>query len=101
MEYETLIAGMLLAKDMVVNELTTKKWLIVGYKSGDGRFPAKDPHLALYLAYEQSLVIGFKFFELIHVPREQNCQVELLSKLASLGNWGTIDRSYNKHSKQP
>jgi len=44
--------------------------------------------MASYLKYVMLLKETFPIFELVHVPREQNTQVDLLAKLASLGKGG-------------
>ena len=46
-------------------------------------FQARDPQLAKYLEVVQSVAKNFVLFEFVHVPREQNCRADLLSKLAS------------------
>ncbi|XP_068461542.1 uncharacterized protein [Phaseolus vulgaris] len=71
-EYETLIIGMLLAKEMGVSRLMVKSdlQLIVGQITGG--FQAKDPHLSLYLNYVKTLAESFSTFNLIHVPIDQN-----------------------------
>jgi len=43
---------------------------------------------ALYLRYVKILRSVFSAFDLVHVPREQNCRADLLSKLASSGKEG-------------
>ena len=44
--------------------------------------------MVAYLEYVQVLRETFEVFELVHVPREQNAQADLLAKLASLGKGG-------------
>ncbi|XP_068504039.1 uncharacterized protein [Phaseolus vulgaris] len=73
-EYEALITGILLAKEM-------------GAKV-TGEFQAKDPQMAAYLEYVQELRRSFILFEVVHVPREQNARADLLAKLASSGKGG-------------
>ncbi|XP_068503870.1 uncharacterized protein [Phaseolus vulgaris] len=87
-EYEALIAGMLLAKEMGVQTLLVKSdsQLITGQVSGE--FQAKDPQMAAYLRYVQLLKGAFSALKLIHVPREQNARADLLAKLASSGKGG-------------
>jgi len=82
-EYEAFAAGMLLAKEMGVAHLTTRSdsLLVTGQVNGD--FAARDPQLARYLEYIQTLSKTFLSFELIHVPCEENNRADLLSKLAS------------------
>jgi len=53
-----------------------------------GGFRAKDPHLSLYLKYVKTLAENFSLFDLIHVPRDQNYKVDLLSKLETSGRGG-------------
>jgi len=87
-EYEALIAGMLLAKEMGTQNLLLKSdsQLITGQVSGE--FQTKDPQMAAYLKYVQLLKGAFSALELIHVPREQNASADLLAKLASSGKGG-------------
>ncbi|KAK2368151.1 hypothetical protein QL285_081376 [Trifolium repens] len=78
-EYEALIAGMKLAREMEVTDLRAKSdsQLVINQVSGDY------PQLIKYLEKVQSLASQFKRFELIYVLREQNARADLLSKLAS------------------
>ncbi|XP_068502648.1 uncharacterized protein [Phaseolus vulgaris] len=71
-EYEALIAGMLLAKEMSAQNLLVKSdsQLITGQVSGE--FQAKDPQMAAYLQYVQLLRGAFNALELVHVPREHD-----------------------------
>jgi ribonuclease HI len=82
-EYEALIAGIKLAREMEVTDLRAKSdsQLVTNQVSGD--YQTKDPQLIKYLEKVQSLASQFKCFELIYVPREQNARADLLSKLAS------------------
>jgi len=87
-EYEALIAGMLLAKEIGVQSLLAKSdsQLVTGQVTGE--YQAKDPQMAVYLKYVEVLKGAFAAFELVHVPREQNARVDLLAKLASSGKGG-------------
>ena len=82
-EYEALIARMLLAKEMGARSLLVKSdsQLVAGQVTGE--YQAKDPQMVVYLGYVQVLRKAFAVFELVHVPREQNVHVDLLAKLAS------------------
>ena len=44
--------------------------------------------MAKYLEVVQSIAKNFVLFEFVHVPREQNCLADLLSKLASFSKPG-------------
>ncbi|XP_068466368.1 uncharacterized protein [Phaseolus vulgaris] len=87
-EYEALIAGVLLAKEMGARVLLAKSdsLLITGQVTGE--FQAKDPQMAACLEYVQELRKSFVSFEVLHVPREQNARADLLAKLASSGKGG-------------
>ncbi|RDY14220.1 pol, partial [Mucuna pruriens] len=82
-EYEALLAGMKLAKEVGAKRLTVKSdsKLIIGQVNGD--YQAKDPQLAKYCERAASTASSFDKFTLLHVPREQNERADLLAKLAS------------------
>jgi len=87
-EYEALLAGMLLAKDMGAWSLLAKSDSLLVTGQVTGEYQAKDPQMATYLRYVQILKGSFAVFELVHVPREQNGRADLLAKLASSGKGG-------------
>ena len=87
-EYEALIAGMLLAREMGARSLVAKSDSLLVTGQVTGEFQAKDPQMAAYLEYVRLLKTSFTEFELIHVPREQNARADLLAKLASSGKGG-------------
>ncbi|KAK2427613.1 hypothetical protein QL285_026181 [Trifolium repens] len=82
-EYEALIAGMKLAREMKFADLRAKSDSQLVTNQVSGKYQTKDPQLVKYLEKVQSLASQFKRFELIYVPREQNARADLLSKLAS------------------
>ena len=87
-EYEALIAGILLAKEMGARVLMVKSDSLLVTGQVTGEFQAKDPQMAAYLEYVQELKSSFVSFEVVHVPREQNARADLLAKLASSGKGG-------------
>jgi len=87
-EYEALIAGILLAKEMGARVLMAKSDSLLVMGQVTGEFQAKDPQMAAYLEYVQELKSSFASFEVVHVPREQNARADLLAKLASSGKRG-------------
>jgi len=87
-EYETLIAGMLLAKEIGAKGLLAKSDSLLVTGQVTGEYQAKDPQMAAYLEYVQVLKDSFEVFELVHVPREQNAQANLFAQLASSGKGG-------------
>jgi len=82
-EYEALIVGMLLDKEMGAQSLLAKSdsQLVTGQLTGE--YQAKDPQMAVYLRYVEVLRGAIVAFELVYVPREQNARADLLAKLAS------------------
>ena len=84
-EYEALIAGMLLAKEMSAHSLLAKSDSLLVTDQVTREYQAKDPQIVTYLRYVQVLKGSFSVFELMHVPREKNARTDLLAKLASSG----------------
>ncbi|WJX63867.1 hypothetical protein P8452_48702 [Trifolium repens] len=82
-EYEALLAGMKLAKEMDITDLKAKSDSQLVTNQVSGEFQAKDPQLVKYLEKVRNLANHFKSFELVYVPREQNARADLLPKLAS------------------
>jgi len=74
---------MLLAKEIGVKSLMAKNNSLLVTGQVTGEYQAKNPQMVAYLQYVQILKETFALFELVHVPREQNAQVDLLAKLAS------------------
>ncbi|XP_068486911.1 uncharacterized protein [Phaseolus vulgaris] len=87
-EYEALIVGMLLAKEMGAQSLLAKSDSQLVTRQVTGGYQAKDTQMAAYLRYVEVLKRAFAAFELVHVPREQNSRADLLAKLASSGKGG-------------
>jgi len=100
-EYEALIAGMLLAKEMGARGLLAKSDSLLVTGQITGEYQAKDPQMVAYLEYVQVLKESFDVFELVHVPREQNAPVDLLAKLASSGKGGRQRMVIQKTLKIP
>ena len=86
-EYETLIVGMLLVKEMGAKSLLPKgDSLLVTVQVTQSQ--VKDPQMVAYLGYVQILKGSFAVLELVHVPREQNARADLLAKLTSSSKGG-------------
>nr|KYP50247.1 Retrovirus-related Pol polyprotein from transposon 297 family [Cajanus cajan] len=100
-EYEALLAGMKLAKEMGATSLSARSdsQLITGQVAGT--FQAKDPQLAKYLEKVKLLSENFREFTLNHVPREQNSRADLLSKLASTKKPGATRSVIQETLAQP
>jgi len=82
-EYETLLAGLELARDMGADCLVchSDSELLVGQFNGD--FQVKDPLLLQYYHKVRIVMENFEKLKVVHVRREHNARVDLLSKFAS------------------
>lgn len=71
-EYEALIAGLELARDMGSQKLTcrTDSQLVVGQMNGN--FQVKEDNLLKYYHKASTLAQGFEDLKIQHIPREQN-----------------------------
>ncbi|XP_068461593.1 uncharacterized protein [Phaseolus vulgaris] len=94
-EYEAVIAGMLLAKEMGAQSLLAKSDSLLVTGQVTGEYKAKDPQMVAYLGYVHILKGSFAVLELVHVPREQNARVDLLAMLASSGKGGNPQGTAN------
>lgn len=82
-EYEALLAGLRLAKELQVRRLIISSDSQLVVHQVNGNFVARDKHMAVYLKLVMDSLPNFKRFELIQVPRQGNSHVDALSKLAS------------------
>ena len=82
-EYEALIAGLNLALEMGVKNLTVKtdSQLVSSQILGD--YQARDGCLSKYLVKTKTLIESLDKVTVTYVPREENTRADLLSKLAS------------------
>ncbi|XP_025619006.1 uncharacterized protein [Arachis hypogaea] len=82
-EYEALLAGLTLAREVgaKVLEVNTDSQVVSSQVNGD--YQARDPLLQQYLTKVNKLKEGFEHSTIQHVPRERNARGDLLSKLAS------------------
>ncbi|XP_014506412.1 uncharacterized protein LOC106766176 [Vigna radiata var. radiata] len=82
-EYEALLAGLQLARDMGARKVIcrTDSQLVVGQMNGD--FQVREDHLLRYYHQAYSLVKDFEDVKIQHIPREQNARADLLSKLST------------------
>jgi len=87
-EYEALVVGMLLAKELGAQSLLVKSDSLLVTGQVTGEYQVKDPQMASYLRYVTLLRETFPMFELVHVLREQNARAYLLVKLVSSGKGG-------------
>ncbi|XP_021762896.1 uncharacterized protein LOC110727596 [Chenopodium quinoa] len=82
-EYEALIAGMAVAKDLGATALDvySDSLLVVSQITGD--FAAKDSEMTAYLDIAKEKAKHFEPFTISQIPRNQNAQADALANLAS------------------
>ncbi|XP_072094173.1 uncharacterized protein [Arachis hypogaea] len=91
-EYEAIIGGLLLSKEVGVTRVEVNSDSQVVTSQINETYQAKDPLLQKYLEKVSGLSKDFEEVVVQHVPRERNTQADLLSKLASTKP-GTGNRS--------
>ncbi|XP_015953524.1 uncharacterized protein LOC107477943 [Arachis duranensis] len=82
-EYEALLAGLTLAREVGTKALEVNTDSQVVSSQINGSYQARDPLLQQYLTKVNKLKEGFESITIQHVPRERNARADLLSKLAS------------------
>ena len=82
-EYEALIAGMKLAKELHAKRLIAHSDSQLVVQQYQGEYEAREPILAQYLRKVQVLAKMFESFQLIQINRSLNNHADALSKLAS------------------
>ncbi|XP_057746519.1 uncharacterized protein LOC130965775 [Arachis stenosperma] len=82
-EYEALLAGLTLARevDAKVLEVNTDSQVVCSQINGS--YQTREPLLQQYINKVNELKEGFENITIQHVPRERNARADLLSKLAS------------------
>ncbi|XP_022889049.1 uncharacterized protein LOC111404482 [Olea europaea var. sylvestris] len=82
-EYEALLAGLRLTKEMQVKRLliSSNSQLVVSQVNDN--FSTKDKTMTSYLKMVMNLIPSFDKFELTQIPRIENSHANALSKLAS------------------
>nr|KYP63589.1 Uncharacterized protein Mb2253c family [Cajanus cajan] len=82
-EYEALLAGLTLAKDLGVRKLKCCSDSKLITEQVGGVYQTKEPQLQRYNLMISQLTSFFDVFQIEHIPRAQNARADLLSKLAS------------------
>ena len=87
-EYEALITGLRMAKDLDVQKIVVfcDSQLVVNQITD--AFGTKGLHLMTYLQMAKDLVFGFESFQILHVSCEANTEAD---RLAQIGSGQEID----------
>ncbi|XP_071734491.1 uncharacterized protein [Rutidosis leptorrhynchoides] len=83
-EYEALLAGMRIAREVGVKKLQAYVDSQLVANQINSTFDANDKSMQSYLALVHSLADTFVDFRISQIPRSQNKQEDVLSKLAAL-----------------
>ncbi|XP_071740984.1 uncharacterized protein [Rutidosis leptorrhynchoides] len=83
-EYEALLAGMRIARELGVKKLQAYVDSQLVANQINGTFDANDKSMQSYLALVHSLADTFVDFRISQIPRSQNKQADVLNKLAAL-----------------
>ena len=82
-EYEALIVGLRIAKDLKVKKLRAFSDSLLVVRQMKGEFEAKDPVMAKYLRKVKELTPSFQYFNISHISRENNAPADSLLHLAT------------------
>ena len=82
-EYEALIAGLSLAKDMGIRFLQVYVDSLLLANHFNGSYAVKGEKLSQYLEIVKKLSREFEDFKIMQVPREENAEADALANLAS------------------
>ncbi|KAK8951016.1 hypothetical protein KSP39_PZI003142 [Platanthera zijinensis] len=88
-EYEAVIAGLRLAKELEIQDVEAFTDSMVVASQIRGEFEAREPTLARYLSKVRALIGGFRSFSIQHVPREESAAADRLAKFGPRGG-GTL-----------
>ncbi|XP_062119250.1 uncharacterized protein LOC133833000 [Humulus lupulus] len=97
-EYEALIYGLELARDIRIRRLKVKRDSKLMIEKVVGNFDTKAPHLTSLLKKVFELKEQFHQFELVQVLREQNQKADALAKIASAGKCSRHSAISTSHS---
>ncbi|GKD71820.1 reverse transcriptase domain-containing protein [Tanacetum coccineum] len=83
-EYDALLVGLRIAKEMKVQELTIFVDSQLVANQVKGLFEARQPVIKQYLEKAKELLASFPSYSIEHIKRDQNKKADALSKLASM-----------------
>ncbi|XP_074342067.1 uncharacterized protein LOC141679470 [Apium graveolens] len=83
-EYEALIMGLTIAKDMKIENIDVNCDSLLVVNHVKGSYEAKDPKMVAYLDITNGLTNHFDNFSIQQVPRENNVQADVLAGLGAV-----------------
>jgi ribonuclease HI len=85
-EYETMIVGLRIAKEVGAREVNMFSDSQIAVKQVNDEARVLDDRLACYKKYLTTLTMDFEKVQIWYVPRSRNTQADALSKLTASGN---------------
>ncbi|XP_021721465.1 uncharacterized protein LOC110689023 [Chenopodium quinoa] len=82
-EYEALITGLTVARDMKIQHLEVISDSLLMVNQINEEYAAKDARMIAYLEVTRRLIKGFKEFKIDQVPRNLNTEADALANLGS------------------
>ena len=82
-EYEALIAGLSLARDMGITKLQVQSDSQLVVNQLQGSYQTRDTKMAAYLKIVKELQVGFESFSILQVPRVENSHADSLANLGA------------------
>ncbi|KAL5844861.1 hypothetical protein ACOSQ4_010819 [Xanthoceras sorbifolium] len=82
-EYEALIAGLTLAKDLHVERIKVRSDSQLIVKQLQGSYQARDLKMSAYLTLVKELQASFESFDIEQIPRSENTHADALANLGS------------------
>ena len=90
-EYEALLAGLRMAKDMSIKALDIYSDSQLVMNQVLGEYQARGLKMVAYLNKTKDLLAQFTKYTLQQIPRDQNSNVDALAKLASAKDADTLN----------
>ncbi|KAK8954417.1 hypothetical protein KSP39_PZI002217 [Platanthera zijinensis] len=87
-EYEAVIAGLRLAKELGTQDVEAFTDSLVVASQIRGEFEAREPTPVKYLSKIRVIIRGFRTFSIQHVPREESVVADRLAKFGPRGGGG-------------
>ncbi|KAL5785135.1 hypothetical protein ACOSQ2_007527 [Xanthoceras sorbifolium] len=82
-EYEALIAGLTLAKDLHVERIKVRSDSQLIVRQLQGSYQARDSKMSTYLTLVKELQASFESFDIEQIPRSENAHADALANLGS------------------
>ncbi|XP_070011446.1 uncharacterized protein [Nicotiana sylvestris] len=82
-EYEAVIAGLELARELGINQIIIKSDSQLMVNQMLGTYTAREARMQQYLEKVRELIMQFQTWKVIQIPRDENVEADALANLAS------------------